>query len=190
MKTTFPAILVALIVLFASFDSVAAPWVRDSARLLTEVESLEDLCFQHKKRGDFSAALYALEECVHMIFREAPAQADGVRSELLARAEVYLHLAYRLGVRLAEYERLMRLLERAPVDAPVLKGTADYLLLRCNVHRGALTEAAAIRDRLRFITDWQIIGPFENERAAASPRPTARRRRSTSPQPTTERNAP
>lgn len=178
MKTTFPAILLALIALFASFDSAARPAGRDPSRILTEVESLEDLSFEHKKRGDFGAALHALRECIDIIFRDvpairrdapairrdAPAQEQTVRTELYARGEVYLHLAYRLAVRLADYESLVPLLARAPADAPVLKGTADYLLLRCHMHRGALTEAAAIRDRLGFITDWHIIGPFENER--------------------------
>jgi len=164
MKTTFPAILIVLIALAASPHGAAAPSPRDPGSLLAEVESLEDLCFQHKKGGDFSAALGALEECVHTIFREAPAQAGAVRSELYARAEVYLHLAYRLGVRIAAIERVKALLEKAPGDAPLLKGVADYLLLRCHLRRGALAEATAIRDRLGFITDWQIIGPFENER--------------------------
>jgi len=166
MKTPVPAIsiITVLIVIFASFDSGAAPAMRESASLLKEVESLENLSFQHKKQGDFDAALYALEQCVDIIFREASTEENDVRAELYARAEVYLQIAYRLGKRLARFDRLLPLLERTPAHAPVLKRTADYLRLLCCLHRGRLAEAAAIRDSLGFIKEWQIIGPFENER--------------------------
>src|SRR5262245_43598785 len=148
----------------------ARPQDDDAAALLRKAAAIEDEALQHKSRGRYPEALDAFLRAAELLGRAtvaAPAEGGRpVEPLIAARAGVYLlaadHLATRADRIAATRERLDRL--AADVGDPILKARVDSLRRGYAQRMGDFKAVDELTRDLGFVTDWEIIGPFDNER--------------------------
>ncbi len=159
-----PALLFTRLLFAAFLTAFTAASSEQPEDILKLLDAAEEEAFTLKSRGDYRGALARLGDSLDIVFSRSAEFDSPLRDELHARGEVYAEMIYNLDCNTSDWNEIGKRLEKAPTDAPVLKGLADFLLLRCRMHTGDLEDAARLRDRLGFITDWLVIGPFDNER--------------------------
>jgi cellulose synthase operon protein C len=147
--------------LIAPFPAAAGGPPQD---VIEGITALEEESFAQKARGDYSGALSSLEQALTIVFDESRRHDPGRQAELHARGEILLLTAFGMAKVTSRFDELLTLLKRAPEEAPLLKAQADFTRLKCLLSTGRLDEAARLRDTLGFVSAWNLIGPFENER--------------------------
>lgn len=117
-------------------------------------------------RGDPFGAQFEYMRALRM--QVLRAEEGGEDSALYhAHAEVYLDhlavLAMETGETLDAADLAAWMLERDAL-APLLRQRAAWVLAMFRLRQGEVEAARAASDRLRFLRDWWILGPFDNER--------------------------
>lgn len=158
----------ALLAALAPRAADAQPAPGAAAPALAAAEAIEDEALLHKSRGRHAEALDGFLRAA-----EALVDAGSPGGELAtpdpfvaARTVVYLLLADQLALRADRLsffrERLDALAPR--VLDPLLRGRVDELRRGLAQRLGDFAAAAELTRALGFVTDWLVIGPFDNER--------------------------
>ncbi len=102
-------------------------------------------------RGEYDAAF---EHYLLLVSQDQP------------QSELYLSRMDTLNLSRAQRDRLLLTLEAAAENeklSPVYRSVLDRNIASLHLERGELSEAAEAIEGLRMLTDWMVIGPFDNE---------------------------
>lgn len=131
---------------------------------LARLDEVEKESFRLKSRGDFAATFSLLARGLEAAYESLEIRDSDEDALLAARAEINAAFLFSMAERTCRYAEAAAVLGKAPECFPCLRAAADRLALDCRLRLGEFDEVARLKQRLGFITDWHLIGPFDNER--------------------------
>jgi tetratricopeptide (TPR) repeat protein len=128
------------------------------------VDPIEDQALREEAGARFEQALKTYRKAFGTAVDQAAA--GTARERNLARAEVLLEKIDGLTERVSEQRSTEEFLSGYDAErlGPVLKGYVDWRRARYRLAAGDLEGAAELLGGLGIVSDWWVIGPFDNER--------------------------
>lgn len=145
------ALIAAMLAFLIMAPAAAAAEISSGEILPAEREAIA-----HLSRGRDAEALASYRQAL------SEAVAKGSRVE----AEALLERVIALTGALDAYKETLEFMQGVPQDgmAPVLRGFWMWEQADLCLHAGEIGRAAALLDGMGFVTDWRVIGPFQNEK--------------------------
>ena len=143
----------------------------EGKRAETQIERLETEALDFTSRGRYRDALEPLARAFELAARAASADPSGPRGRLDAATAEALFVLLDETIRQDDAfpwgrETLSAWLVADWLDMPLLEARMRFVRGRYNAAKSGSGTGWFLADELGFLTDWQVIGPFDNEQGS------------------------